>query len=323
MSETPAFLDPHRPDVPDIVVPRGIVPFHLPKRPVRGRLIRLGPLAEALLTRHDNPEPVTVLAGQALALVAGLAAALKFRGSFSLQAKGDGPVPLLLADCTDAGALRGYARFNAAKLAALLAETPEPGAAGLLGGGYLAFTVDQGPERHRHQGIVAIEGASLAEMALHYFATSEQLRCHLHLACARTETGWRAGALILEKIAGAGGVDPGLSVAAQEESWRTAQMLAATLTDAELLDDALSPERLLYRLFHAEGDIALDRTRALAYGCRCSRARLSGILEGFPADDLDHMTVDGDIVMTCEFCNFDFRFPRAEVRGTAAGAARH
>ncbi len=79
--------------------------------------------------------------------------------------------------------------------------------------------------------------------------------------------------------------------AAQEESWRTATMLAATLTDQELLDDALPADRLLYRLFHTEG-VAADRARALSFGCRCSRARLAGILEGFPADDLDHMTVD-------------------------------
>ncbi|MBV9115978.1 MAG: Hsp33 family molecular chaperone HslO [Acetobacteraceae bacterium] len=313
MLETPAFLDLHRPAVPDLVVPRGITPFFLPRRPVRGRLIRLGPLADALLTRHANPEPVTRLTGQALALAAGLASALKFRGSFSLQAKGNGPIPMLLADCTDTGALRGYARIDQARYAELTASDPTPGADRLLGGGYLAFTVDQGPEQHRHQGIVAIEGGSLAEMALHYFSTSEQIRSRLHLACARTEAGWRASALVLERIAGAGGVDPALSDEAQEESWRTATTLAATLTDAELLEDSLAPERLLGRLFHLEG-VAVDRARALSYGCRCSRARLGDILEGFPPDDLDHMAVGGDIVMTCEFCNFDFRFPRADVQ---------
>ena len=169
--------------MPDIVVPRGVTPFHLPHRPVRGRLVRLGPLADALLTRHHNHPAVTRLAGQALALAAALATALKFRGSFSVQAKGDGPVPMLLADCTDTGALRGYARAEPEKLAALLAAEPDPGADALLGGGYLAFTVDQGPDADRHQGIVAIEGDTLAEMALHYFDTSEQLRCHVHLAC--------------------------------------------------------------------------------------------------------------------------------------------
>jgi molecular chaperone Hsp33 len=187
----------------------------------------------------------------------------------------------------------------------------------LLGGGYLAFTVDQGPDQNRHQGIVSIEGDNLAAMALHYFETSEQLRCAVHLACEHTAQGWRAGALVLEKIAGAGGIDPTLDADAQEESWRTATMLGATLTDAELLDDNLRAETLLYRLFHTEG-VAVDRARALSYGCRCSRARLSGILESFSRDDLDHMAVDGDIVMTCEFCNIDFRFAREEVRGSAA-----
>jgi molecular chaperone Hsp33 len=317
MSETPAFLDGGRPPVPDIVVPRGVTPFFLPRRPVRGRLVRLGPLADALLTRHRGHKVVTTLTGQALALAAALSTALKFEGSFSLQAKGDGPVRLLLADCTDAGALRGYAQTNDERLAALLATNPAPGADALLGEGFLAFTVDPGTGGDRHQGIVTIAGASLAEMALHYFSTSEQLRCLVHLACDRTEGGWRAAAFMLEKIAGAGGIDPEMSEEAQEEEWHTATVLAATLTDAELLNDDLEPERLLYRLFHAEG-VVVDRARALSFGCRCSRARLAGILEGFSVDDLDHMAVGGDIVMTCEFCNYDFRFSRDAVRGKEA-----
>jgi molecular chaperone Hsp33 len=228
-------------------------------------------------------------------------------------------VTLLRAASTDTGGRRGCARAAPPRLEALLRTDPAPAADQLLGGGYLAFTVDQGPEQNRHQGIVTIEGGNLAEMALHYFRTSEQLRCFVHLACEETPDGWRAGALILEKIAGAGGIDPALDDDAQEESWRTATALAATLTDAELLDDALPPERLVYRLFHSEG-VATDRARALSYGCRCSRARLVGILEGFPPDDLDHMAVDGDIVMTCEFCNYDFRFPRDDVRGRSAAS---
>jgi len=321
MSDTPAFLDSGRPPVPDLVVPRGVLPFFLPRRPVRGRLVRLGPLADALLSRHQNHAVVTGLVGQALALAAALSTALKFRGSFSLQAKGDGPVTILLADSTDAGGLRGYARVDADRLDTLLAVNPSASAAALLGSGYLAFTVDQGPEQNRHQGIVTIEGTSLADMALHYFDTSEQLRCLVRLACEKTPAGWRAGALILERTAGAGGIDPSLDDRAQEESWRTAAALAATLTDQELLDDDLPPDRLLYRLFHTEG-VATDRARALSFGCRCSRARLASILEGFPADDLDHMTVDGDIIMTCEFCNHDFRFPRDDVHGQASAEPR-
>jgi molecular chaperone Hsp33 len=319
MPETPAFLDSGRPPVPDLVEPRAVLPFFLPQRPVRGRVVRLGPLADALLSRHDNHPVVTKLVGEALALAAGLSSALKFRGSFSLQAKGDGPISVLLADCTDAGELRGHALTQPAKLETLLERDAVPAAEALLGNGYLAFTVDQGNEQNRHQGIVSIQGGTLAEMALHYFDTSEQLLCQVRLACERTSLGWRAGALILEKVAGAGGIDPDLSDAAQSESWQTATTLAATLTDSELLDDDLPPEQLLYRLFHTEG-VAADRARALSFGCRCSRARLASILQGFPAEDLDHMAVDNDIVMTCEFCNYDFRFPRQDVHGTASGS---
>ncbi|WP_135469056.1 Hsp33 family molecular chaperone HslO [Crenalkalicoccus roseus] len=318
-SSTPDFLRHDRPPVPDVTVPRGVQPFHLQHKPVRGRLVRLGPLSDALLTRHDHPPAIARLMGEALALTAGLAAALKFRGSFSLQVKGNGAVPMLLADCTDDGALRGYARAEPARLQAALAVEAEPPAAALLGEGYLAFTCDQGPEMDRYQGIVSIEGTTLADMTRHYFRTSEQLRAHVQLACARTAAGWRAAALILERVAGEGGVDPALSEEAQEEAWRTALALAATLTEAELLDDALPPARLLHRLFHAEG-LVLDRPRPLSYGCRCSRARLASVLTGFPAEDLDHMAENGAITMTCEFCNIDFRFERADVRPGAGRA---
>jgi molecular chaperone Hsp33 len=319
-SATPAFLNHDRPPVPDLVVPRGVQPFHLHLQPVRGRLVRLGPLAEALLSRHAGQhDAVLTLMGEAMALTAALATALKYRGSFSLQAKGDGPVPMLLADCTESGALRGYARADAGKLAKMLKAEPAPPAGALLGTGYLAFTCDQGPDMERYQGIVSLDGVTLADMTGAYFRTSEQLQSQVHLACARTASGWRASALVLEKVAGQGGVDPQADEEAQEEAWRTARTLASTITQAEMLDDGLAGERLLHRLFHAEG-LELDRPRALSYGCRCSRARLAQVLEGFPPDDLDHMAENGAITMTCEFCNLDFRFEREEVTGQAGRA---
>ncbi len=306
MSE-PAQQD-ERPALPPLVVPRGVVPFHLPRHPVRGRLVRLGPIAQLLLTRASRPRAVTALLGEALALTAALATALKFAGSFSLHAQGDGPVRMLLADCTDTGALRGTLEADEKRLAALLAATPSPGAAALLGAGRLAFTVDQGPDAERHQGLVALEGGTLAEMASHYFATSEQLPVWLRLTCAPTQAGWRASALILERIAAT--TEP----EAAAEGWRTATTLAATATEAELLDDALTPEALLWRLFGAEG-VAVTADRPLASGCRCSRRRLASILESFSTAELDDMTVDGEVVMHCHFCAIDFRFPRAALRG--------
>ncbi len=312
MDDIPTFLDTGRPDVPDIAVPRGVTPFYLPRQPVRGRLVRLGPLADALLSRHDQAPCVSTLVGQAMALVGALATALKFTGSFSLQIKGDGPLRMLLADCTDTGALRGYASVTQDRLDDLLRNTPSPTAKQLLGEGFLAFTVDQGADMDRHQGIVSLIGDSLENMALHYFDVSEQTPCFLRLACAPTTHGWRAAALILERVAGTGGVDPDLDATAQDESWGTALILAATVKDRELLDDALTADRLLYNLFSSEG-VAADRPRPLNYGCRCSRSRLADLLATFGADDIDHMEADGAIVMTCEFCNHHFSFTRADL----------
>ncbi len=305
-ADGPMFDAFGRPPVPDLVVPRAILPFHLDERPVRGRLVRLGPLADALLRRHDYRPEVAKLAGEALALAAGLAAALKFEGSFSLQAKGDGPLSMLLADCTHAGALRGYAKLNEERFAGL--ETPSTAA--LLGKGYLAFTCDQGPDMDRYQGIVAIEGETLTDMTGEYFRNSEQLDTYLKLACEETPAGWRASALVLERVAGAGGLDQQMDQEEQQEAWQTATILARTISAQELLDDTLSGEQVLHRLFHAEG-LRLDRPRPLSYGCRCSRDRLLNVLGGFSTDDLDHMADEGTITMTCEFCNFDFRFDRA------------
>jgi molecular chaperone Hsp33 len=319
MIDVPAFLDSGRPDVPATVTPRGVTPFHLPGHPVRGRLIRLGALADALLTRHPHDDVVSQLTGQALSLVAALAGALKFRGSFSLQIKGDGPVRMLLADCTDTGELRGYAAADADRVAALLRDSPVPDAASLLGTGVLAFTVDQGPDMDRHQGIVTLEGRLLQDMALHYFDTSEQMPCFLRLACRHTPAGWRASALILERVAGQGGIDPQQDVVAQDEAWGTAIVLAGTVKDSELLDDGLAPERLLFNLFNdVSGEIAAELSRPLAYGCRCSRAKLAGILGTFGPGDITDMEEAGAITMTCEFCNLDFRFTRADIRLAAS-----
>ena len=170
----------------------------------------------------------------------------------------------------------------------------------------------------RYQGIVAIEGDTLSAMTDRYFETSEQLRAWVRLAAARTASGWRASALIMERVAGEGGIGA-LDEEEQEEAWRTATILAGTLKDEELLDDSLPPERLLHRLFHEE-DLVTDRARSLSYGCRCSRARLASVLQSFPGDDLDHMAEDGQIAMTCEFCNVEFRFDRADVRSGAGRA---
>ena len=225
---------------------------------------------------------------------------------------------LLLADCTDTGALRGYAQMDSARLQAMLATDPAPGAECASGPG-LSRVYRRSWHRRRSSSGYRDDRREHRSRTWRCTTFAPASSCAAWFISRATgpADGWRAAAFVLEKIAGAGGIDPEMSEDAQEEEWRTATILAATLTDAELLDDNLEPERLLYRLFHAEG-VVVDRARALSFGCRCSRARLAGILEGFSADDLDHMAVEGDIVMTCEFCNYDFRFPRDGVRGRQA-----
>lgn len=281
------------------------MPFHLAQSPVRGRLVRLGALADAILSRHDLPDPVLTMGGQALALVAGMASALKFKGSFSLQIKGDGPVSLLLADATDTGDLRFTARLAEEADPAALPVSPKE----LLGNGYLAFTIDQGADMDRHQGIVELTGETLSEMAVHYFQTSEQHDCWIRLFCLKTVDGWRASALVLERIADEGGIE---NAAQAEDAWETACTFAETLQDREMFDETLESGDLIHRLFGTL-DVQIATPRALAYGCRCSRARLASVLERFGEDDLDHMVENGAITMNCEFCNVGFRFTRDEL----------
>lgn len=305
MIDTPPFLDRDRPNVPNMVVSGGIVPFHLERSPVRGRLVRLGKLADAILARHDLPDVVLELGGQALALVAAMASALKFKGSFSLQIKGDGPVTMLLADATDTGDLRFMARLSEdADPENLPQTTPE-----LLGNGFMAFTIDQGADMDRHQGIVELTGGTLSDMAMHYFQTSEQHDCLIRLFCTKTLEGWRASALVLERIAAEGGIE---ATAQDNDAWETACTFAETLQPVEIFDEDLGNGDLIYRLFGTL-DVQIATPRALAYGCRCSRARLAAVLDRFSAGDLDHMVEDGAITMNCEFCNVGFRFTRDEL----------
>lgn len=273
-----------------------IQPFQVEASGLRGRLVRLGPAVDTILTRHDYPESVARLLAEALALSGALSAALKYDGVFTLQIKGDGPVRMLVADVTNAGAVRGYASV----------EGPVPAGSGAgsvpdaIGKGYLAFTVDQGEDTERYQGIVELTGATLADCVHHYFEQSEQFSAAIGISAGRDADGvWRAAAMMLQRLP-----DHEAIIAREErdEAWRRAVILMNSVTDDELLDFALAPERLLYRLFHEDG-VRVYARQALAFGCRCSRDRAARILASLPRDEVAALTIDGKITVTCEFCN--------------------
>lgn len=300
-----------------------VLPFRTVRSDVVGRIIRLGPVVDTVLSRHAYPEPVSHALGEALALTAMLGTALKVEAKLILQTKTDGPLDLLVADFVAPGKVRGYASFDKADSA--LAQTRGRGDQGqLLGKGHMAMTIDPGGGKDRYQGIVALEGGPLVEAAHTYFRQSEQLPTFIHLAVARhygpaggngqRSWHWRAGGLMLQQLPREGGKrDAAASEFDDEENWNRARHLAATVEDHELLDPVLAPERLLYRLFHEEG-VRVTPATSLAAECRCSRERIQGYLQRFGAEELEDMReADGGLTVTCEFCSRKYRFSSADI----------
>ena len=301
----------------DLVQPFEIQPFRL-----RGRLVRLGPMLDTIVKRHDYPAPVATLLGEAIALAVALASALKYDGVFTLQTKGDGAIRLLVADVTSAGAVRGYAQYDAAKLAeAMTGSSAGPGSVPrLMGAGYLAFTVDQGEDTERYQGIVALEGATLADCIHHYFRQSEQIATGIKVAVAQGEDGaWRGGCLMVQRLPAEERAEMVATREEIEDGWRRALILMGSSTSAELTDAALSPEALLYRLFHEDG-VRVFRVHGVRAECRCSRERIERVLRSLPSDDRQGLgEADGSVTVTCQFCNEAYRFEADAVSAIAAG----
>jgi molecular chaperone Hsp33 len=306
-----------------------VLPFRTVKSDVIGRVVRLGPLVNAVLSRHAYPEPVSHALGEALALTAMLGSALKTGAKLILQTKTDGPLDFLVVHFEQPGQVRGYASFD--KSAGGLAATKGRGDQGaMLGTGHLAMTIDPGGGRDRYQGIVAVAREPLLKAAHEYFRQSEQLPTFIRLAVARhygpPEGGprggprawhWRAGGLMIQQLPREGGTRSQLEGEAHDlslegdddENWNRARHLAATVEDHELIDPMLAPERLLYRLFHEEGVRVVPAT-GLAEACRCSRERIEMYLQRFGPEELAELREpDGSLTVTCEFCSRKYRFP--------------
>ncbi|MCP4329857.1 MAG: molecular chaperone Hsp33 [Alphaproteobacteria bacterium] len=286
-----------------------IQPFVVVAPDVRGRLVRLGAVVDEVLSRHDYPEPVAVMLGEALALAGALAGALKFDGVFTLQTKGDGPISMLVADMTSDGDMRGYAQYDGERLDRLIASHDGPigdSVPLLLGEGYLAFTVDQGAGSDRYQGIVHLDGAQLGQCAAHYFKQSEQIDAALKVAAGRIDyaggsSAWRAASLMVQRLPADGKVE------IDPDGWNRARVPMSSVSDAELLDPDLPPTDLLFRLFHEDG-VRVFKTAPLRAQCRCSRARVENVLRAFDRSELDELDEDGKLVVTCEFCGRMYRF---------------
>ncbi|MCE2517167.1 MAG: Hsp33 family molecular chaperone HslO [Alphaproteobacteria bacterium] len=292
------------------------------KAALRGRLARVDEVASSILSRHDYPSAVAELSAESMALAACLATTMDYDGVFTLQASGNGDVKTLFADVTSSGAMRAYAQHDEELDPATPLGAPAP-LIGLMGTGYLAFTVDQG-EQGRYQGIVPIEDADLTGVAMRYFADSEQIDTALLIAALPKISGpitsgpkksqptdaggWHAAALMLQRIPETGGTNDAPIISAEEDDiWHTACTLMATCTRDELVDPELAPADLLRRLFH-ELDVSVLPLREITDECRCSPDRVDRMLAGLSKDErLEFADDDGMITVACEFCKKEHR----------------
>ncbi|MEX0582972.1 MAG: Hsp33 family molecular chaperone HslO [Sneathiella sp.] len=284
-----------------IITDNLIQPFQMAKAGVRGRIVRMGSVVDIILNRHGYPDAVARFLGESLVLAAMLGGALKFDGIFTVQTKGDGAISMIAADMTTPGDIRGYASFDPEKLDGMASDTNSSlTVTDYLGKGYAAFTIDAGEEHKRYQGIVDLEGDSLAACMENYFDKSEQIDTLLRVAVEKIDGKWRAGGLMVQRLPDENATE--FNQDREEENWRNAQALAGTITAQELTSPILKSAELLYKLFHEDG-VWLYDPQELRDQCSCSAERVLNTLKTFGGSDIEDMADDGVILVDCQFCS--------------------
>jgi len=266
--------------------------FLFDRLPVHGRLVRLNATLQAVLENQPYPAPVSAQLGQAMVAAALLAATLKFRGQLTLQLQGQGPLKLMVVQCSDGLTMRAVAHYDA--------SIGEGSLRSLAGNGTLAVTLETGQGGQRYQGIVPLVGESMADCLDAYFRTSEQLPTRFWLASGP----YTAAGMLLQQL-------PSSMSASDEDAWPRVSMLAQTLTPEELL--GLPDRELLVRLFHEE-DLRLMESRRVTFGCQCTRGRVEDVLRSLGEAELRGVLAErGDVEVLCEFCNKPYRFDEVDV----------
>jgi molecular chaperone Hsp33 len=278
--------------------------FTLPSRNARGRAVRMEGVLEEVLRAHDYPAPITHLLGEALVLGVLMGGLLKGENAqMTMQAQTEGGIVSLLVCDYRAGAVRGYADFDAERLAGLGAN---PSLQALFGGGYLAVTFET-EGRQRYQGIVPLEGDSLAEACESYFRQSEQIPTLIRVASRAGASGRMAAGLLVQHLPDGEEGRERLHVRLDHPDWEHVAVLAGTISHDELLDPALSLEAIAWRLFHEEDEVRVVPGAALSRGCRCTAAHYESIIARFPEEEQAEMRgPDGVIAVDCAFCSKTF-----------------
>lgn len=280
--------------------------FTVPDRSARGRLVRLDRVVDEVLAAHNYPPPVTHLLEEALVLTALMGGLLKSEGEdaqLTMQAQTKvGAVSLLVCDFR-AGSLRGYAEFDAQRLAELGANPTLPS---LFGEGYLAITFETGAGQ-RYQGIVPLEGDGLAQACEAYFSQSEQIPTLIRVASRSGSKGGVAAGLLVQHLADGEEGRERLHVRMDHPDWEHVATMAGSISHDELLDEELSLETIVWRLFHEEKEVRVQAGSSLSRGCRCSADYYSSVISRFPQAERDEMRDDSGIIsVDCAFCAKSF-----------------
>ncbi|WP_260484352.1 Hsp33 family molecular chaperone HslO [Sphingomicrobium flavum] len=284
----------------------------IPSRDARGRLARLDKTLDAVLANHDYPPVLEKLLAEALVMTALLGSLLKDpNGQLTVQAQTEnGIIDLLVCDYKG-GEVRGHIRHDPKRLA----EGPaDPNLFSLFGKGYLAITFDQPATKDRYQGVVPLEGESLAQAAEAFFSQSEQIPSTVRLAARKDDAGWVAGGLMFQHLPeGEEGRDR-LHTKLDHPDWPHVAILAGSVKEEELVDRELALDALVWRLFHEEDEVRVLGDIALSKGCRCDADYIRSVIARFPAEERAHMLDDdGMISVDCAFCATSFPIDPASI----------
>jgi len=295
-----------------------IQPFLIDHSSIRGRLVRLDKVINDILQLHNYHYAVCFHLAEQIMIATLLAATLEKDGILTVQSKGNGAIRFMVVDVMANGSVRGYADVNEEKLAKLVGKSRSRhfSLKELMGEGYLAITHDEAGLKERHQSVVALEGNSISDAFRGYFLQSNQVEIALNIAIHKPDIAhnrWGAGGLIVERMPLEGGNESKISTAEQEEIWERTKLFMMTLKEKEVLDPAITPQNLLYRLFNEDG-VWVYKLQHLVAACRCSRKRIRDVFKTLNQQELlDSLDEKGKMKVNCQFCNTKQIFTKADI----------
>ncbi len=294
-----------------------IQPFLIDHSSIRGRMVRVSKVLDNILNAHNYPLAVSLHLAEQIVIACMLSATLDKGGILTVQAKGNGPVRFIVVDVMAGGIIRGYAQVDEDALKKVIGQSKskKPPVSEILGKGYLAVTLDEGNSKERYQGIVELQGETLSDAFRGYFMQSHQGEISVNIAVqapTKTNKHWLGGGIIIERMPAEGGKQKERSTEELDEIWNRTRIFMQTLKSKEMLDENITPQNLLYRLFNEDG-VWVYKLQHVEAGCRCSRDRIRTVLKSIPREELIAELYNGKMSVNCQFCNKSEVFTRADI----------